>query len=64
MAAPHDASASAAGAVGVNTVGNQLEQGMGKVGANGKFVKGSGLGGKLRVKGEQWRAKKGVSKGS
>ena len=56
--------AAAAGAVGVNTVGNQLEQGMGKVGANGKFVKGSGLGGKLRVKGEQWRAKKGVSKGS
>jgi len=56
--------AAAAGAVGVNTLGNQLEQGMGKPGANGKFVKGVGIGGKLRVKGEQWRNRKGASEGS
>ncbi|CAN0585317.1 unnamed protein product [Laminaria digitata] len=52
--------AAALGAIGVNQMGNAMEKGMGNVGANGKFVKGSGLGGYLRSKGEQYRSKKGL----
>jgi conjugal transfer/type IV secretion protein DotA/TraY len=45
--------AAAAGALGVNSAGNMVEKGRGQTTAQGKFVKGSGLGGRLRSMGEK-----------
>lgn len=53
--------AAGAAAVGVNHMGNQMEKGMGRVGDDGKFIKGNGAGGKLRQLGERMRSGKDTS---
>lgn len=56
--------AAGAAALGVNHIGNDIEKGMGKTNAQGKFIKGSGIGGRLHRFGDRNSTKagqKGVS---
>lgn len=55
--------ATAAGALGINKMGNSIEAGVGQKGADGKFVSGSGWGGKSRAAGD-WTRGIGKSRGS